>query len=215
MKEADNYGKLIIARHHESEWNQLGQWTGLRDRHLTEYGFRKSSEMGNLIKDIQIDRAFASMKVRSIETLSCMLEALGKYRVPTIHSDALNERDYGDYTGKNKWDMQEIIGKDNWNRVRREWVYPIPNGETLKHVYERVVPFYLESVLPLIKDGKNVLLVGHGNSLRALMKYIEKISDEGIADVEMPFGAVIIYSLNSLGEMIDKQVHKVTSTVNA
>lgn len=215
MEHNEKCGKLIIARHHESEWNKLGQWTGLRDRHLTEYGFEKSAEMGGLIKDIEIDRAFASMKVRAIETLSCMLEALGKYRVPTIHSDALNERDYGDYTGKNKWEMQELVGKEEWDRIRRDWDYSIPKGETLKHVYERVIPFYHESVLPLLLDGKNILIVAHGNSLRALIKYVENISDEDISEVEMPFGAVIVYSLNNEGEMVSKQVRQVVSSVNS
>lgn len=208
-------GKLIIARHHESEWNKLGQWTGLRDRHLTEYGFQKSTQMGILLKDTPIDRAFASMKVRSIESLSCMLEALGRFRVPTVHSDALNERDYGDYTGKNKWDMQELIGEEAWNRLRREWDYHVPNGETLKQVYERVIPFFQESVLPILVSGKNVLIVAHGNSLRALVKYVENISDEGIAQVEVPFGTIIIYSLNDEGHMVGKESRHVESAVPA
>ena len=208
-------GKLVVARHHESEWNKQGLWTGLRDRHLTDYGFKKSIEMGGLIKDISIDRAFASMKVRAIETLSSMLESLGKFDVPTIHSDALNERDYGDYTGKNKWEMQDLIGTEAWNKVRREWDYPVPNGETLKDVYERVVPFYLETILPILQSGKNVLLVAHGNSIRAMMKYIENISDDGIKDVEMPFGAVVVYSLNHDGHMVSKEIRQIESSVNA
>ena len=208
-------GKLVVARHHESEWNKQGLWTGLRDRHLTDYGFKKSIEMGGLIKDISIDRAFASMKVRAIETLSSMLESLGKFDVPTIHSDALNERDYGDYTGKNKWEMQDLIGTEAWNKVRREWDYPVPNGETLKDVYERVVPFYLETILPILQSGKNVLLVAHGNSIRAMMKYIENIPDDGIKDVEMPFGAVVVYNLNHDGHMVSKEIRQIESSVNA
>lgn len=147
-------GKFIVARHHESDWNHKGLWTGLRDRHLTDYGFEKSEEMGLLIKDIKIDYAFASMQVRSIETLSSMLEAKGQYDVLTEHSNAINERNYGDYTGKNKWDMEKILGEDGWNHVRREWDCPVPNGETLKMVYERVVPFFLNKILPYIREGK-------------------------------------------------------------
>jgi len=104
----------------------------MRERHLTEYGFRKSEEMGLLVKDMKIGHAFASMQVRSIETLSSMLEAMGQYHVPTEHSLALNERNYGDYTGKNKWDMEKILGEEGWNDVRREWDCPVQNGETLK-----------------------------------------------------------------------------------
>ncbi len=208
-------GKLIVVRHHESEWNKQGRWTGLRDRHLTEYGFQKSTEMGYLLKDIKIDRAFASMKVRTIETLSCILEALGEFKVPTIHSDALNERDYGDYTSKNKWDVQDLIGKDEWEKVRRDWDCPVPNGESLKMVYERVAPFFLESILPVLKTGKNVLVVAHGNSIRAMIKYIEQVSDKDISKIEMPFGGIFVYDLNEDGFMLKKEIRQVESNVNA
>jgi 2,3-bisphosphoglycerate-dependent phosphoglycerate mutase len=207
--------KLIIARHHESEWNKQGLWTGKRDRHLTDYGFKKSEEMGQLIKDFKIDMAFASMQVRSIETLSSMLEAMEQYDVPTEHSKALNERDYGDYTGKSKWDMEKLIGTEEWNKVRREWECPVPNGETLKMVYERAVPFYKEKILPHIVKGENVLVVSHGNAIRALMKYIENIPDARVKNIEMLFGGIIIYEVDADGHMKDKEIRKVTSAVNA
>jgi 2,3-bisphosphoglycerate-dependent phosphoglycerate mutase len=207
--------KLILARHHESEWNKLGKWTGLRDRHLTPYGFEKSAEMGRVIKDIHIDRAFASMKVRAIETLSCMLDETGQFRVPTEHTDALNERDYGDYTGKDKWQMHEILGEEKWNRLRREWDYPVPHGETLKMVSDRALPFYLTEIVPALTRGENVLVVAHGNSLRTLVKYIEHISDADIAHVEFPFGGIFIYEIDAEGHMVKKEERGVTSKVNA
>ncbi|MEN9649747.1 MAG: hypothetical protein RL094_714 [Candidatus Parcubacteria bacterium] len=207
--------KLIIVRHHESDWNKLGLWTGMRDRHLTEYGFKKSEEMGNLIKDIQIDHAFASMQVRSIETLSSMLEAMGQYHVPTEHNKALNERDYGEYTGKNKWEMEKILGNENWERLRREWDYPVPQGETLKMVYERVVPFFKETILPHLMRGENVIVASHGNAIRALMKYIEKIPDEKIKDLQMLFGSVLVYTVDSDGYQVTKEVRQAASEVHA
>jgi len=206
---------LIIARHHESEWNKLGQWTGIRDRHLTEYGFKKSAEMGLLIGDIRIDAAFASMQVRSIETLSCMLENLGLFHVPTVHALALNERDYGDYTGKNKWDMQKLIGEEQWNKIRREWDCPVPNGETLKMVYERVVPFYKDFILPLLKEDKNVLMISHGNAIRALIKHIEHIADKDVVNIEMLFGSILLYGYDQEGGVVKKSIRKVDSSVNA
>ena len=211
----EHIGKLIIARHHESEWNKLGKWTGTRDRHLDEYGFQKSNDMGVLIKDISIDCAFASMLVRSIETLSCILNVCERYTVPTEHSAALNERDYGDYTGKNKWEMEKVLDPLEFEKLRRGWDYPVPNGETLKVVYGRVVPYFLEKVLPRLQEGKNVLVVAHGNSLRALMKYIERISDEGIEHVEFPFGSIVIYDLDMEGHMIDKEIRETASHVPA
>jgi bisphosphoglycerate-dependent phosphoglycerate mutase len=206
-------GKFIIARHNESEWNKLGKWTGLRDRHLTDLGFEKSNDMGVLIKDFNIDCAFASMQVRSIETLSCMLNVCNLFKVPTEHSAALNERDYGEYTGMNKWEMEETLGEEEFKKLRRSWDHPIPNGESLKMVYERTVPYFLEKILPRVKEGKNVLVVAHGNSLRTLIKYIENISDEAIADVEMPFGSIIIYDLDDSGHLIHKEVRQVESQV--
>jgi 2,3-bisphosphoglycerate-dependent phosphoglycerate mutase len=208
-------GKLILARHHESEWNKLGKWTGKRDRHLDQYGFDKSEDMGLLIKDITIEYAFASMLVRSIETLSCMLTALKLYNVPAEYSAALNERDYGDYTGKDKWEMEKILGEEEYRKLRRAWDYPIPKGETLKMVYARVVPYFLDTIMPHVKEGKTVLVVAHGNSLRALIKYVENISDDGIADIEMPFGAVAIYDVDPTGHMIHKEVRQTESNVPA
>jgi 2,3-bisphosphoglycerate-dependent phosphoglycerate mutase len=208
-------GKIILARHHESEWNKLGIWTGSRDRHLTEYGFKKSEDMGLLLKDIKVDCAFASMQVRSIETLSCMLNVCERFDVPTEHSSALNERDYGDYTGKNKWDMEQLLGEEIFKKLRRDWEYPIPNGESLKMVYDRVVPYYLDKILPKAKEGKNVLVVSHGNALRALLKYIEDIPDEKMGDVEMPFGAIFIYEMNDEGKKVSKEERSVDSQVPA
>ena len=208
-------GTLIIARHHESEWNKLGVWQGSRDRHLTEYGFKKSTEMGELIKDVPIDYAFASMQVRSIETLSCMLEVRGHHQIPTEHASALNERDYGDYTGKNKWEMKQLVGEEAWEKIRRGWNYPIPNGETLEVVYARTVPFFKRNILPLVLEGKNVLVVAHMNSLRSLMKYIENIPDSGVENIEIPFGAIITYKLDNEGHSITKDMVQVESTVNA
>lgn len=198
-------GKLIIARHQESEWNKLGLWTGTRDRHLTDLGFKESEDLGLLLKDVKVDCAFASMQVRSIETLSCMLNVCQRFDVPTEHSAALNERDYGDYTGKNKWEMEEKIGEEEFDKVRRGWDYPVPNGETLKMVYDRVVPYYREKILPKVSEGNNVLVVSHGNTLRALMKFIENIPDEKMPDVEMPFGAIYVYDVDTLGHKISKE----------
>lgn len=208
-------GKLILTRHHESEWNKLGLWTGLRNRPMTPYGFQKSREMGALLKGVRIDYAFYSALIRTAETLNEILEALDQPGVPTERSAALNERDYGEYTGKNKWDMQKLIGEENWNKVRREWDYPVPGGETLKMVYNRTVPFFLSTILPHVRAGETVLVVAHGNSCRSIIKYVEQISDEGIRSVEMPFGCMITYTLDDDGHMVDKKVQQVESNVNA
>jgi 2,3-bisphosphoglycerate-dependent phosphoglycerate mutase len=208
-------GTLIIARHHESEWNKKGLWTGTRDVHLTEYGFLKSGEMGALLKGVRIDNAFASTQVRSHETLSSMLHSLELQNVPIECVPMLNERDYGDYTGKNKWDMKQILGDEAFEHMRRDWDYPIPHGETLRMVYERVVPFYFSTVVPLLQAGRNVLIVSHGNALRALMIYVESISKEEARNLEMLFGAVVLYQVDNEGKSVHKEVRTVESNVNA
>lgn len=208
-------GTLIIARHHESEWNKKGLWTGTRDVHLTEYGREKSKEMGKLLPPMRLDQAFASAQVRSHETLDAMLETLGQQDVPKEYSHALDERDYGDYTGKNKWDMKALVGEEMFDHMRRDWDYPIPNGETLKTVYERVVPFYTDHMLPLLTEGKNVLVVSHGNALRALMIYLESVPPEKAPDVKMLFGAVVVYKVDEEGRMVDKRSYAAHAEVNA
>ena len=140
-----------------------------------------------------------------------MLEAIGEYHIPEEHSDALDERDYGDYTHHNKWEMEKLFGHEEFEKIRRDWDKPIPNGETLKMVYERAVPFFMEKILPAVAKGENVLVVAHGNSDRALLKYIENISDADISGVEMPFGAIYIYELDADGKMIKKEVRQVES----
>ena len=197
-------GTLLVARHHESEWNKLGEWTGSRDVHLTPHGIHMSYEMGLQIKDFHIDQAICSMQCRSKETLDQMLDAMGQTGVPLMRSAAINERDYGDFTGKNKLAMKALMGEAEYNRMHREYSYPIPHGESLKMVYERVVPYYLDVIVPILRTGENVLVVSHGNTIRALMKYIESISDEQIKDIEMLFGSVLIYHVDDEGKLIDK-----------
>jgi 2,3-bisphosphoglycerate-dependent phosphoglycerate mutase len=205
-------GKLVMVRHHESEWNKLDKWTGIVDVHLSPDGFVGAKEMGKLVKDFHFDYIFTSAQIRSQETLTNMMINMNvNHDIPIEHIKELNERDYGDYTGKNKWDMEKILGHEEFIKVRRSWDRIIPNGESLKMVYERSVPFYLNNILPLLKEDKNVLVVAHGNSIRSIMKYIENISDEGIANVEVPLGSVLIYGLDSDGHMIDKVIRQLDS----
>jgi 2,3-bisphosphoglycerate-dependent phosphoglycerate mutase len=212
MNTDNQRGRLILIRHQESQWNKEGRWTGSRDIHLTEKGFERSNKVGECIKglNINIDNAFASMEVRSIETLSCVLNICELYEVPTKHAEDFNERDYGDYTGNNKWEMEKLLGEEDFIKIRRSWDYIPPNGESLKMVYERVIPYFQKEVLPLLNNGKNVLIVGHGNSLRSLLKYIENISDEEITDIEFSFDEVLIFDLDFEG----KNINKKTLTLN-
>ncbi len=208
---AKTMGKLILVRHTESEWNASGQWTGSRDVHLSENGFREAAMLGHALEkmSIKFDVAFCSEQIRTLETLEAILNSTRQLDVPIIRSGALNERDYGDYTGMNKWEVKEKVGEEEWNEIRRGWDVDIPNGESLKQVYERARPYYLEEIMKLLKQGKNVLLVAHGNSLRALIKYIDSIPDEGMEDLEMLFGDIVQYQVDEDGLAIDKDVSHV------
>ena len=141
-----------------------------------------------------------------------MLDAAKQYDVPYERSAALNERDYGDYTGKNKWEVQKEIGEAAFENLRRGWDVPVPNGETLKMVYERSVPFYKKTILPELVEGKNVLVVAHGNSIRSLVKYIESLSDSDIAKTEMIFGVVLVYTVDAKGKQRTKTERHIQTT---
>lgn len=210
-------GKLIISRHAESEWNAEGKWTGNTDIHLSEKGFRESSKLGQLLKSMghKVDVAYCSQQIRTRETLEGILDAAQMFDVDIMREAAINERDYGDYTGKNKWEMKQLLGDEAFNNIRRSWDIEVPGGETLKDVYERVIPFYKETILPALNSGKNVLLVAHGNSIRALMKYIESISDDEVANLEMIFGQILVYSVDKDGFKTDKEIGQIESPAPA
>ena len=186
-------GKLVISRHGESEWNLLGKWTGWTDVGLTEKGYADTVHLGKLLQDIDFDEAYTSALKRTHQTLDALLEGKGIEALPTTQAAELNERDYGDLAGKNKWEVQEEIGEEAFNGIRRGWDYPVPGGETLKMVYARVMPYFEAEILPKLQAGENILLVAHGNSIRALMKYLDQVPEADMAYVEMPFGQILIY----------------------
>ena len=185
---------LILVRHTESEWNEKGLWTGLTDIGLSENGKEKARQVGEKLKGISFDFAFTSVLIRAKQTLDEIKNVLSLQNLPTVENSALNERDYGIYTGKNKWEIQKEVGVEEFKKIRRGWDFPIPKGETLKDVYNRVIPYYQNEILPKLKEGKNVLIVAHGNSLRALVKYLENLSDTDVEKLEIPTGEIYVYS---------------------
>lgn len=209
-------GMLVLVRHGESEWNLQGKWTGWTDVSLTEKGASDARKMGELLKDIHFDDVYTSKLKRSIETMQNVLQTQGQAGMDYTPVQELNERDYGDYTGMNKWDVKAKVGEEKFNAIRRNFDEPIPNGETLHMVYDRVVPWYQKVALPKLLNGENVLFVAHGNSIRALVKYIESISDADIAHFEMVFGTILEYHVDDEGKMIDKnELHADISKTNA
>ena len=196
---------LILVRHGESEWNAKGLWTGLTDIGLSEKGIQQSRFAGEKLKGMSIDLAFASVLIRAKQTLDEIKNVL-KIDIPTFEDKALNERDYGIYTGKNKWEIQKEVGNEQFLKIRRSWDSPIENGESLKDVYDRSIPYYQAEILPELKKGKNVLIIAHGNSLRALIKYLENINDEGVSELEIEVGEVDLFEIDNNGNVISKKI---------
>ncbi len=197
MNDVTTHGTLVVARHGESEWNLLGKWTGWTDVSITRKGHDDAVKMGELLRDYHFDVAYTSNLKRTQETLDAILEGKGDQAdVPRIASHELTERDYGDYTGMNKWEVKEKVGDEEFNGIRRGWDWPIPGGESLKEVYARVYPYFDSEILPRLQRGESVLIVAHGNSDRALMKHLENISEDDMAHVEMPFGKLLVYTFD-------------------
>lgn len=202
-------GLLVISRHTESEWNLLGKWTGLNDVNLTAKGEQEAEEIGNMLHDVRFDVVYTSEQKRTHQTLAGILKGSVHPDVPHQIHGAVNERDYGDLTGKNKWEVQEEIGEEAFKGIRRGWDYPVPGGETLKDVYARVVPFFVDEILPQLQAGKNILMVAHGNSIRALIKYLDEIHEDKIAEVEMSFGQVLLYHIATDGTIDRKEIRQI------
>lgn len=197
---------LVLVRHGKSEWNERGWWTGWRDIPLSPAGFEEARKTGEELKDIHFDASYTSVLIRAKQTLEEILKVIDQPNIPVASDKALNERDYGDFTAKNKWELKEQLGEEEFQKIRRSWDGQPPNGESLKMVYERAVPYYKKTIEPEIKAGKNVLVSAHGNSLRALVKYLENIPDEKIAELEIGTGEAYVYDINSEGKVESKEI---------
>ena len=197
-------GKLVLVRHGESEWNALGKWTGKTDVSIAAEGARLSEDLGRQLADMPFDIAYSSALKRAIETLDAVLVGAGQVDVQRVEAPQINERDYGVFTGMEKDQVRQQIGEEAYLELRRGWDRPIDNGESLKDVYQRTIPYYLEEILPKLAQGDDVLVVAHGNSLRALVKYLENISDEGISSTEVGHNCALIYTVGQDGTQVTK-----------
>ena len=202
-----NTAKLIISRHSESEWNLTGQWTGFTDVNLTPKGHADAQVIGRMLSGYKFDNVYVSLLKRAQQTMFSILGENNNTNSPKItFAGEINERDYGDLTGKNKWEVKEEVGEEAFNGIRRGWDYSVPGGETLKDVSARVIPYFEDEMMSKLMQGKNILMAAHGNSIWALMKYLDKVSDEDVATVEMGFGQVLVYEFDESGNLISREV---------
>nr|WP_276612623.1 2,3-diphosphoglycerate-dependent phosphoglycerate mutase [Listeria monocytogenes] len=215
--------KLVLIRHGQSEWNKLNLFTGWHDVDLSQEGVVEAMTAGKRIKEagLEFDVAFTSVLTRAIKTLNYVLEESDQMWVPVHKSWRLNERHYGALQGLNKQETAEKHGADQVQKWRRSYdtlpplleenderqakndrryqlldTHAIPSGENLKVTLERVIPYWMDTIAPEIKEGRRVVIAAHGNSLRALVKFLEGISDDEIMDLEIPTGVPLVYELN-------------------
>ncbi|MBC2304699.1 2,3-diphosphoglycerate-dependent phosphoglycerate mutase [Listeria booriae] len=215
--------KLVLIRHGQSEWNKLNLFTGWHDVDLSEEGVEEAKRAGQLVKEVglEFDVAFTSVLTRAIKTLDYTLEGSEQLWVPVHKSWRLNERHYGALQGLNKQETADKYGADQVQLWRRSYdtlppllednderlakndrryqlldTSAIPRGENLKVTLERVIPYWMDTIAPEIKSGKRVVIAAHGNSLRALVKFLEDISDDDIMELEIPTGVPLVYELD-------------------
>lgn len=189
--------KLILLRHLESQWNKENRFTGWTDVPLSKEGRKSAKEVAQKLSTFKIDKVYTSPLIRNKETVSLILKELSKEDLPVIIDKALDERNYGKLTGLNKDKIKKQYGEKQVKLWRRSWEQAPPDGESLKDVYNRVIPFYKEKIEKDLKEGKNVLVVASHNSLRALVKYLENISNEDIINLEIPTASLKKYEINN------------------
>jgi 2,3-bisphosphoglycerate-dependent phosphoglycerate mutase len=202
---------LYLVRHGQSLWNLEDRFTGWVDVPLTERGREEARLAAERLRGKPVDVAYTSALSRAEETLSIMLETLG-LDVPVIRDQALNERHYGDLQGLNKAQTAEKHGKEQVQIWRRSYDVPPPNGEALKDTAERTLPFFERCILGDIAQGKNVLVVAHGNSNRSIVMELDRLSPEQVLALNLATGVPLVYEMSQDGQVLGKQVLELAAT---
>jgi 2,3-bisphosphoglycerate-dependent phosphoglycerate mutase len=228
--------KLILIRHGQSTWNSANKFTGWVDVPLSHVGLEEAQRAAQKLKSYPVDVCFTSLLIRAIQTaLVCLVESdavLKQGKSPVVHHDAddpnwhgwdrhegnlneeipvftaqaLDERYYGDLQGLNKAETAEKFGSDQVKLWRRSYAVRPPGGESLADTVARAVPFFQERILTHLKQGENVLIAAHGNSLRSIMMHLEQISETEIPLLELTTGIPIIYEIDAEGKVVNKQI---------
>ena len=195
--------KLVLVRHGQSEWNAKNLFTGWKDPKLTDLGIQEAIKAGDLLetRNLKFDLMFTSDLFRAQETGRLILEQMNHADIQVIKDQSLNERNYGDLAGLNKDEARVKWGEEQVHIWRRSFDVPPPGGESLKNTAERVLPYFKREIMPKVKEGLNILVAAHGNSLRALVMELEKISSEEIVKLEIATGDPLTYECSN-GEII-------------
>ena len=188
---------LVIFRHGQSTWNLENKFTGWVDVDLTEKGIQEAKNAGEKLKPFKFDLAYASDLKRAQNTLKLALEISNQANVPTKYNKALNERMYGDLQGLDKTETAQKFGEDQVKIWRRSYDIAPPNGESLKDTANRVIPYFKAEIEPKLKEGKNIVIAAHGNSLRALIMYLENLTPQQILEFEIGTAVPRCYELDA------------------
>jgi 2,3-bisphosphoglycerate-dependent phosphoglycerate mutase len=190
---------LVLVRHGQSEWNLKNLFTGWKDVDLTPQGIAEAKKAGEKLKarGIKFDVAFTSALQRAQKTLDLVLAEMGEREIPIFRDPALNERDYGDLVGLNKDEARKKWGEEQVLKWRRSYDIAPPGGESLKDTVARALPYFVQEILPRVLRGERTIVSAHGNSLRALVMVLERLSPEGILKRELATGVPILYRLNT------------------
>ena len=194
-----NVGKLILMRCPESNDDALGLWSGIRNVSLSKKGKLDAHKFAEVLRDQNFDLVYYSTLRRAKQTLKEIQKDLNLTQTKIKKTAVLDERDLGAYTGKDKWKVRAEIGAQAWTDLRQGWDFPPPDGESLKDVSERVIPWYTQVVLPQLLAGKDIMLISHDVPLQTLRKYLENINQENVRLMEMPLGKIYIYTPTRTG----------------
>ncbi|MCW8093191.1 2,3-diphosphoglycerate-dependent phosphoglycerate mutase [Alteromonas sp. ASW11-130] len=224
--------KLVLIRHGESQWNLENRFTGWHDVNLTETGVAQAKNAGQMLKEagFEFDTAYTSVLLRAIKTLNIALEEMGQHYLPVKRSWRLNERHYGALTGLDKAETAAKHGEEQVKIWRRSFDIPppfvemddkyfpghdrryshidpviLPRGESLALTIERVLPYWHDEIRPAIQRGENIIIAAHGNSLRALVKYLDGMSEEEVLSLNIPTGVPLVYELDKDLKPISKE----------
>ena len=193
---------VVLIRHGESQWNLENRFTGWVDVPLSPKGEQEAREAGEKVRAFRFDHAFTSVLTRAIRTLEIVLDVIGQPGLPVEQDQALNERMYGELQGLNKTETVEKYGEAQVKLWRRSYDVRPPGGESLQDTADRVLPYYRERVWPRLAKGETLLVVAHGNSLRALVMHLDGLSREEVLELNIPTGAPLLYELDDQGQAV-------------
>ncbi len=193
---------IVLIRHGESQWNLENRFTGWVDVPLSPKGEQEAREAGEKLRAFRFDQAFTSVLTRAIRTLEIVLDVIGQPGLPVEQDQALNERMYGELQGLNKTETAEKYGEAQVKLWRRSYDVRPPGGESLQDTADRVLPYYRDRMWPRLAKGETLLVVAHGNSLRALVMHLDRLSREEVLELNIPTGAPLLYELDDQGQAV-------------